>query len=115
MDMNHLICSSSLLSPKTIFALSLSVTGPAKTGDVDANYTPSLNKSFLNNGTDYLCSVTCTIQLIKFEIGVENFMAIGYQHKSYVLLKFEKAVKIYVPACPVFAVLVTFISTANCS
>jgi len=54
------------------------VTGPVKTGHVGTNYTPSLNRPFLK---EYLCSVTCTIHLIKYEIKVANFMAIGYQNE----------------------------------
>jgi len=63
------------------------VTGPAKTGHVSTNYTPSFNRSFLSNATEYLCSVTCTIQFIKCGIRVANFMAIGYQHKKLCAIK----------------------------
>jgi len=37
---------------------------PVKIGHVDTNYASSVNRQFLSNGTEYLCSVTCTIQLI---------------------------------------------------
>jgi len=51
------------------------VTTLAKIGHVGTNYTPSLNRPFLSNGKEYLCS---------------NFMAIGHQHKNYISSKFEK-------------------------
>jgi len=51
---------------------------------------------------EFLCSVTCTIQLIKFGIRV---VAIGFQHKCYVPSKFGKVLRIYVPTCTVFILI----------
>jgi len=52
---------------------------------------PSFNRPFLSNGKEYLCAVTCTIQLIEFGITVENFMAIGYQYKKFCFIKVWKS------------------------
>ena len=41
--------------------VSLYVTGPAKTGHVGTNYTPSHNRSYLSIGIKYFHSVTCII------------------------------------------------------
>ena len=43
------------------------MTGPAKTGHVGANYIPSLYRSYLGTGTEYLHSVT-TIRMCKLEL-----------------------------------------------
>ena len=58
------------------------VTGPAKTGHLGTNYTPSLYRSYLSTETEYLHSVTCIIQPIKFERSAKSFIAIAFWYKT---------------------------------
>jgi len=69
----------------------LYVTGPAKTGHVGTNYTPSSKRPFLSNGTKYLFFVTYTIQPIKCGIKVVNFTTIRYLHKKVSVIKVWKS------------------------
>ena len=48
------------------------VTGPAKTGHVGTNYTPSLYRSYLSSKMEYLHSVTCIIKPIKYLLRAKN-------------------------------------------
>ena len=58
------------------------VTGPAKTGHVGTNYTPSLYRSYLSIGTEYLHSVTCILKPIKCLLRAENCIAIALWYKK---------------------------------
>ena len=44
---------------------SSNVTGPAKTGHVGTNYTPSLYRSYLSTGKVYFHSITCIMMPMK--------------------------------------------------
>ena len=79
------------------------MTGPAKIGHVGTNYTLPCNISYLSTGIEYIHSVTCMLQPTTFVISAENCMA-----KQYWNTKFEKVTKFYVPTCPIFAGLVTY-------
>ena len=53
------------------------VTGPAKTGHVGTNYTPSLYRSYLSTGIVYLHSVTFIMMPGKCLLRAENCNAIA--------------------------------------
>ena len=53
------------------------VTGPAKTGHVGTNYTPSLYRSYLSPGIVFLHSVTYIMMSIKYLLRAENCNAIA--------------------------------------
>ena len=57
--------------------LSSYVTGPAKTGHVGTNYTPSLYRSYLSAGIVYLYSVKCIMMPVKCLLGAETCNAIA--------------------------------------
>ena len=48
------------------------VTGPAKTGHVGTNYTPSFYRSYLSIGNVFFHSVACIMILIKYLLRAEN-------------------------------------------
>ena len=56
---------------------SVNVTGPAKTGHVGTNYTPSLYRSYLSTGIVYLHSVTFIMMPGKCLLRAENCNAIA--------------------------------------
>ena len=58
------------------------VIGPAKTGHVGTNYTPSHYRSYLSIGTEYLHSVTCHHKPIKCLQRVENGIVIAKWYKK---------------------------------
>ena len=64
-------------------ALSLYVTGPANTGHVGTNYTPSLYRSYLSIGKAYFHSVIYIMMPMKCLLSAENCNAIAYGTKRY--------------------------------
>ena len=56
---------------------SVIVTGPAKTGHVGTNYTPSLYGSYLSTENVYFHSVACIMMPIKCLLQAENCNAIA--------------------------------------
>ena len=58
------------------------VTGPAKTGHVGTNYTPSLFTSYLSTGIVFLHSVTCIMMPIKCALRAETFNTIAWWYKT---------------------------------
>ena len=53
------------------------VTGPAKTGHVGTNYTPSLFRSYCSARIVFVHSVTCIMMPIKYQLGAENYNTIA--------------------------------------
>ena len=53
------------------------MTGPAKTGHVGTNYTPSHYRLYFSVETEYLHSVTCIIKPNKCLLRTETFIAIA--------------------------------------
>ena len=63
------------------------VTGPAKAGHVDTNYTLSLLTLYLSNEREYVHSVTCIIMPNKFVLSAEIVIAIECWDKMLWVLK----------------------------
>ena len=56
--------------------------GPAKTGHVGTDYTPSLFTSYLSTGIVFLHSVTCMMMPIKSVLRAEHYNTIVQWYKK---------------------------------
>ena len=65
----------------------LYVTGPAKAGHVGTNYIPSLYRSYLSTGTEYLNSVICIKKPIKCLLHAKNCTAIAQWYKKLCVME----------------------------